>query len=199
MIDTETTPMITPSDIVEYLFCPRFVYFMHCLNITQHEEKRYKVLKGSEVHKTRAMQNKDYARIKIGCCDKRNNVYLASPVLRIRGIVDEVLFLNDGTVAPLDYKLAEYREYLFNTHKYQSVLYAMLIRDAYEKEVKRGYVCYLEGGSTLKEIEYNESMFSEARKIVDEIFKIMARGYYPKKTGISQFKCVDCCYKNICV
>ena len=31
---------ITVSDALEYLFCPRFVFFMHCLGIPQREERR---------------------------------------------------------------------------------------------------------------------------------------------------------------
>lgn len=197
--DTEVTPMITPSDIIEFLFCPRFVYYMHCLNIDQHEEQRYKVMKGREVHNDRAIQNKDYLRKKIGCVDKDINVYLASVSLHVRGVVDEVLYLSDGTMAPLDYKLAEYRDYTFNTHKYQSVLYAMLIRETYQREVKKGYIYYLKGDSKLKEIDYNDNLFAEAREIIDEIFQIMTKGYYPKKRNVSAAKCIDCCYKNICV
>ena len=31
MADSET--IITISDVLEYLFCPRFIYYMHCLDI----------------------------------------------------------------------------------------------------------------------------------------------------------------------
>ena len=41
---------ITISEVMEYLFCPRFIYFMNCLNIPQYEEKRYKVIMGREIH-----------------------------------------------------------------------------------------------------------------------------------------------------
>ena len=37
---------VTVSDALEYLFCPRFIYFMHCLGIAQREERRFKVQKG---------------------------------------------------------------------------------------------------------------------------------------------------------
>jgi CRISPR/Cas system-associated exonuclease Cas4 (RecB family) len=52
--------LLTPSAIIEYLFCPRFIYFMHCLNIPQHEEKRFKVLMGREVHEKKARLNKEW-------------------------------------------------------------------------------------------------------------------------------------------
>jgi len=31
---------ITPSDVMEYLFCPRFVYYMNVLKVEQHEHRR---------------------------------------------------------------------------------------------------------------------------------------------------------------
>ena len=47
----------------------------------------------------------------------------------IKGEVDEVLTLSDGTMAPLDYKYAEYRETIFGTYRYQSVFYRLLIKE----------------------------------------------------------------------
>ena len=29
MMDTETSPMLTPSEVVEHIWCPRFTYFMN--------------------------------------------------------------------------------------------------------------------------------------------------------------------------
>ena len=37
---------ITPSIVIEYLYCPRFIYFMKILNISQNEDRRFKVTKG---------------------------------------------------------------------------------------------------------------------------------------------------------
>ena len=121
----ETETMITISDVLEYLFCPRFIYFMYCLDIPQHEEKRFKVLKGREVHEIRRLTNTEYARKKLNCTRKERDVFIASKENRIKGIVDEVLFLEDGTAAPLEYKFAEYKDKIFRTYKYQLILQAL--------------------------------------------------------------------------
>lgn len=199
IFDTEATPMLTPSDVVEYLFCPRFTYYLNYLKIPQHEEKRYLVLKGREVHNSRAKRNVDYLRKRLGCVKKEINVYLAAPSLRVRGVVDEVLTLSDGTMAPLDYKYTEYHEYLFRTHRYQSVLYGMLIAEIYRKPVNRGFVCYVREGAALKEVVYTPEDFHYILKVIDEIFRIIQKGYYPEKGSSYPARCVDCCYKNICV
>jgi len=196
--EVEKEIYITPSEVIEYLYCPRFIYFMNCLNIPQHEEQRYKVLKGREIHKLRSKINKDYLRRKIGCIKKEVSVYLASKRYRIKGIVDEVLYLKDGSMAPLDYKFAEYKEKLFRTYKFQSLLYGLLIKDNYGREVNRGFLCYSRSKSFLKEIKFSNRDFTKAQILVNEIISIVQKGYYPKKTKYP-IKCVDCCYRNICV
>ena len=192
------TVSITPTEVIEYLFCPRFIYFMECLKIPQHENLRYKVLMGREVHERKAKVNREYVRKKIGCVDKEISVYLSSPKYKIRGIVDEVLSLADDTMAPLEYKFAEYRPYVFKTHRTQLALEALLIQENYGKPVKRGFLVYVRSKNFLREVLFKQSDYENASKIVEEILRIVQNGYYPKKTK-SKVKCVDCCYKNICV
>ena len=157
-----------------------------------------KVMKGREVHEEKAKINKEYLRKKLGCVTKDISVYLTSSVLHLRGEVDEVLSFPDGTLAPLDYKFAEYKDWVFETHKYQSALYALLIMENYGKEVNRGYVCYLRSKNFIKEIPFCRDDLEKAKNLVKQILEIILRGYYPKKAR-SLAHCIDCCYRNICV
>jgi CRISPR-associated exonuclease Cas4 len=196
--DTESGVFVTASVLLEYLFCPHFIYFMNCLAIDQNEDKRFKVLKGREVHEGKERFNVDYLRKRIGCIDKEIGVHMASEKYHIKGIVDEVLTLSDGTMAPLDYKYAEYRETVFRTQRYQSVFYGLLIRENYGKEVRKGYICYVRSKNYLKEIEIGDRDFNELRSMISEIIDITQKGYYPGGTKhVAQ--CIDCCYRNICI
>ena len=156
------------------------------------------MLKGRELHSRKEKENKEYLRKKIDCVSKEISVYLASPVIRVRGIVDEVLTFSDGSMAPLDYKYSEFRDYLFKTHRVQSVLYAMLIQEIYKKPVNVGYICYVRKNAKLKKILYKPEDFLYAKNVIEEIFSVVQKGYYPKKTTWRN-RCIDCCYKNICV
>ncbi|MBD3197298.1 MAG: CRISPR-associated protein Cas4 [Candidatus Lokiarchaeota archaeon] len=189
---------ITPSEVIEYLYCPRFIYYMKCLNIPQFEEKRYKVVKGRRLHEWKKKINKNYLRIKMGVVDKEINIYMSSDKYHIKGIVDEVLFLDDETMAPLDYKFAEYKKYLYRTQKIQSVMYALLIMDNYGKTVNRGYICYTRSNNLIKRINFNKAIFLQVDKIIFSILKIIHFGLYPGKTR-HRSRCIDCCYRNICV
>jgi CRISPR-associated exonuclease Cas4 len=189
---------ITPSEVIEYLYCPRFIYFMNCLAIPQHEDHRFIVLKGRQVHEDRKNHNPDYVRKKLGCTIKDVDVYLVSDRYHLKGRVDEVLHLADGTLAPLDYKFTEFKEAVYRTHRYQVILYGMMIEDTYQATVTRGYVCYVRKGNVVKEIEIGEQERRDAQAVVEDIVAIIQTGRFPKRTS-HRVRCLDCCYRNICV
>lgn len=189
---------ITPSLVLEFLFCPRFVYFMECLNIPQHEQRRLKVQLGRRVHESKQQLNKDYLRKKIGCIRKEISVYLVSHRHHIRGELDEVLWLNDGTLAPMEFKFAVYRERLFQTYKMQLTLQALLIEDNYQQPVQRGFLVFVRSKNYLLTVPLGDRERQQAQKIIDQILAIIQTGKFPPRTRSRQ-KCVDCCYKNICV
>jgi len=193
--DSET--IITISDVLEYLFCPRFIYYMHCLDIPQHEEKRFKVMKGREVHEEKIITNPDYLRKKLGVVKKEINVFIASKQHHIKGIVDEVLFLDDGTAAPFEYKFAEFKDTIFQTYKYQMVLHAIMIRENYHCDAKRGFICFTRSNNHIEKIEFTDQDFERGFEIVNEILEIIDKGFYPNK-GKYKNKCIDCCYATIC-
>lgn len=200
MNDTETTPMLMPTEVLEHIWCPRFTWFMQVQHIAQHEETRFKVLKGREIHARRERENPDYLRKKLGAIKKEVAVYLASPKLRLRGIVDELLWFKEGSIAPLDYKFSEIneKETVYKPHRVQILIYAMLAREIYQLPVTRGFVAYLRGGSKVLEVPFLPKHFSEIQMYVDEIFEIIQTTRFPRRAS-NKSHCVDCCYKNICI
>jgi CRISPR-associated exonuclease Cas4 len=188
---------ITASDILEYLFCPRFTYFENYLDIPQHQEKRFKVQKGRTIHEHKVKLNPQYLRKKLKCVERKKSVYLSSATKGIRGIVDEILSLDDGTAAPLDYKYAEYKDVTFKNHKYQLAFYGQLIRENSEVPVNRGFIVYTRSRNKLIEVSINEQMYSELDKIISGLLDIIQKGVYPKPTKYKA-RCADCCYRNIC-
>lgn len=196
VIDSEL--YLSPSDIMEYLYCPRFVYFMYCLDLTQNEKSRYKVVLGREIHRRKAVRNKKYLRKKIGAVDKKIEVRLISKRYGIHGIVDEVITLKNETMAPLDYKFSEYRNRMFRTHRFQSVLYAIMIEETFDKNVTRGYICYTRSKNKLKKVKIKGSDRDEAVEILEDVRKIINKGYFPSGPN-SVKKCVDCTYNSVCI
>jgi len=187
---------LTATHLLEYLFCSRFIYFENVLGIPEHQEKRFKVVKGRKIHKERAKINPGYLRKKLGVMDKKLNVYLSSPA-GIRGIVDEILFLEDGSAAPLDYKYAEYKEKTFKNHKYQLTFYGKLIMDNYGVPVSKGFIVYTRSRNKVIEVPITDDMYKELGCIIKNMLDIIQKGFYPPPTRYKA-RCDDCCYKNIC-
>jgi len=187
---------VTPSHIIEYLFCPRFTYFEYVLGIPQYEERNYKVMKGRNMHELKLIRNKDYIRKRIGAVRKYTDQYLTNE--HLRGTVDEVLLLKDQTMAPLDYKFAKYEERLYKTYKTQLFCYAVLIEDNFHYEVDRGYLIYIRSKNKLVEVPIEKRDKLMVRRAVDEVEQIIQKNFFPKATK-SKAKCLTCTYRNICI
>lgn len=186
---------ITPSVIIEYLYCPRYTYFEHVLKIPQFEEKFYKVMKGRNIHDEKLSINKDYLRKKLGVIERFNDVYLSDDLLR--GVVDEVLFLNDGTAAPLDYKYAEFDGQIYDTYLTQIYCYSLLIQKNTGKEVKKGFIVYTRSKNRVVEVPVTPDVINMVRGVAEEIMQIVELALLPE-TKANYKKCNLCTYANIC-
>lgn len=186
---------ITPSHIIEYLYCPRFTYFEYVLRIPQFEDKNFKVMQGRTMHELKALQNKEYLRQRIGVREKRLNVYLTNTLLR--GEVDEVLFLKDGTAAPLDYKFAKWEGRLYDTYRTQLACYAWLIESNFGVSVRKGYLVYVRSKNHLEEVAITETDIESVRMAAEGIRHLLQKNIYPNGTKVRK-RCDHCTYRNIC-
>ncbi len=189
---------ITPSEVIEYLYCPRFIYFMNCLLIPQNEDQRAKVQIGRNIHNIKEKINKEYLRKKLGVVKKEIDCYLSDSDLGIRGVIDEILTLEDNTMSPLDYKFAEFKDKVYDTLKYQAVIYALLIEKNYNVKVNQAFICYIRSKNHIEKIEISDAYRKKTLEIISEICYIIECSYFPKSTKIKN-RCIDCCYHKICV
>ena len=189
---------ITPSHLLEYLYCSRFTYFEYVLGIDQREEKRFKVQMGKDTHLFKEKINPGYLRKKLGVTKKEQEVELVCPDLNLKGKVDELLYFDDGTMAPFDYKFAEYKDRIWQTFKVQETLYALMIKDIYAVDVKKAYLCFTRSKSKIVEIEFKGKDFDVALKAVKQCLDIIQKGYYPSGTKVKA-RCNDCTYRNLCI
>ncbi len=186
---------LTPSHIIEYLYCPRFTYYEYVLTIPQYEEKNYKVMRGRVLHDQKLEQNKNYLRRRIGAINKYLDQYLTNDL--IRGKIDEVLELADGTYSPLDYKFAVYEDRIYDTYRTQLYCYAWLIEHNFGKPVTRGFLVYTRSSNKLIEVPITEENKNDVKQAAEAIFKIIDKNFFPKATKYKA-RCLNCTYRNIC-
>lgn len=185
-----------PSQVIEYLYCPRFTYFEYVLKIPQFEEKFHKVQLGRNIHQEKLERNKSYLRKKIGAVEKWADQYLS--IEGLRGKVDEVLLLEDGSYSPLDYKFAEWKERLYDTYRQQLICYAVLIECSFKGKVTKGFLVYTRSSNKVIKVEIDETAKEEIKESMASMAEIITKNYFPKATKFKQ-RCVNCTYKNICI
>jgi len=185
-----------PSQIIEYLYCPRYTYFEYVLRIPQYEDKFYKVTRGREIHNEKLEQNKAYLRKKIGVKNKWIDQYLG--VEGLRGKIDEVLELGDNSFAPLDYKFAYWKDRVYDTYKQQLYCYAVLIEENFHAKVNKGFLVYTRSKHKLIEVSIPPEAKKEIKASMEKMLVIIQQNKFPKATTFKK-RCVNCTYRNICI
>ena len=197
-MNTDAENWITPSHLLEYLYCPRFTYFEFVLGLPEYQEDRYKVQRGRDVHEERTRINPHYLRRKLGVVERANDVELDAPSLRLRGRVDEVLTLEDGSMAPLDYKYAEWKGRVYVNQKVQAALYGILIQEVYGRPVRQAFLCHTRSNYRIEPLVLDDRAYHRALDAVHACREVMETGLYPPATKVSA-RCPDCCYRNVCI
>jgi CRISPR-associated exonuclease Cas4 len=196
--DEPVSPPLTVTHVLEHLYCPRFTYFEYVLAVPERQERRPLVQQGRQVHQERRRINPHYLRKKLGVVRRQFDVPLASRTLGVRGSVDEVLTLADGSMAPFDYKFAEYKGQVYTNHQVQSAVYGLLIRETFGVPVRKGFLCFTRSNHRVIELEHTEAGFAEAVRVLQEVLAVIQTGVFPRATPWKA-RCVDCCYRNICI
>lgn len=193
----ENKVSLTVSKVIDYLYCPRNIFYNEVLGIPKNEINNYKVKTGKDIHEKKLKQNKSYLREDLKVVKKEMDITLFSEKNCIHGKLDELLFLKDGTICPLDYKFSEYKGKIHDTYKYQLAMYSMLIEENYNIKSRKGYIVFVRSNNKIVEIKYDEKDFLKIKEMVKEIFNIINKGLFPINVEYGN-KCVDCCYKKLC-
>lgn len=188
---------ITATHLLEYGFCPRFTYFHHFLGVREHQERRFKVQKGREVHEGKTRLNKSYLRRRIGCIERQQGLKLYANDGMYVGQVDELLTLADGSMATLDYKWSVWKGRVFATQLLQLTLYSLLVADVFQVSVDRAYLVFVRSQNKLVTQELGLEHFEGLYEAIQTIQEIRERGHFPAPTTRVR-QCQDCTYRNIC-
>lgn len=188
--------LFTVSDVLEHLFCGRFTWFEKYQMLPEFQERRHKVQRGRQLHTEREKNNRAYLRKRLRAVDKQIDVSLVSERHHLRGRLDEILFFEDESASPLDYKFARDPGRVYRTLKMQSVIYALLIRENMDVRVRKGFIVYTRSNNAVTTVDFSRADFQQVGIIVQEMLSIVTTGHLPPRAAAS--KCIDCCYRRIC-
>ena len=186
-------PELRVSDIKQYQYCPRVVYYQYVLPVDR--KVTYKMEKGKvaqeEIEELEARRTLGKYGLKEG---KRTfNPWLHSPKLGLSGKLD-LLIEADSELYPVDFKFTRGRPY--KNHLYQLGGYALIIEDNWEKSVKKGFV-YLIPQKDAVIFDVTNELKKECIKVMEEIRIMITEERFPDPPS-HRSKCVDCEYQNYC-
>lgn len=178
------------SDIVQYYYCPRKVYFLRTLQIPQIPKRKMVYGKIDESEELDRMLNrKDMFGIKKEVVSEvRKNVLISNEKLKLYGVVDLFLILNDREYIPVELKYSDFPE-LDIRWKKQLYAYATLIDSNFDTIVKRG-ILYFTKQNITKFLEITYENKKSIEHDVEKILNMIRTEYLPPKT--ENKKCKYC-------
>jgi CRISPR-associated exonuclease Cas4 len=185
--------VLTITDVVEHVFCPKFTYYSSVLGLRQFEEKRGTVKAGKTLHQRHETTNKDYTPQPFSGKKLVGTKYY-SRKLDLSGKIDEAVETNDEIIL-IERKYADATE-LHDTLKVQLGLLSIIIEENIGKPVKTAQVIYSKQNRVVKNYEIDESIKKFALEMLEETKKVILRGIIPSSSFDN--RCLNCCFRKIC-
>ncbi len=181
------------TDIKNYLYCPRLVYFHY--NFPVRKKITFKMQYGIDAEKEITKLESKRKLSKYGLTSGkrwfRYNIY--SKILGLSGRID-MLLESDGEYYPVDFKCSS--GIVYQSYIYQLGGYALLLEDVFQKEVRKGYIYFIQQNKIV-DIEISLEIRNHILEYLNIIRSIINSGLMPGFTGSSK-KCFDCEYRNYC-
>lgn len=184
---------LTVSDVKQFVYCPRVVYFTYAL--PWRRPTTYKMQEGKIEHEhvTELEQRRSLRAYGLAEGERQFNVSLHSERLGLTGKLDMVI-QSGGEIIPVDFKNSGAGVGL--NHKYQLTAYALLVEDRWEKPVRRGFI-YLVPLKKAHEVVITPNMRLFVRQVLDKIRDMIASERMPP-TIRQKARCRDCEFRNFC-
>lgn len=186
---------LTATDLMNYLYDPRIIYFVHVLKIPQ--ATTAKELEGRRKYdefKRKSSRNKIIKELPY--LPKIYNIYLASGKYNFATKVDCIAINKEKNEAyPIQVKYSTKPKALYRSQKFQVIMEAMLIGERLGYKVPFGFIKFLKTDDFVK-VEITDSLKQELLQIFSEIEDIIKNEKLPKATPDKKKK-IDNCYRNI--
>lgn len=194
--------LLTPTDVKQYVFCPRVTYFSRVMRIrpimgAQQEAAQKSHEKLSDMEKRRKSVLRSGFPIPVR--SKQFDVNLVSNRLHVHGRLDMLLLTMDREYIPVEFKdMKSKRRGVHLDHKYQLVTLALLVEDAFQVVVKRGLLYYFPDDKAVF-VPITQNMKTRAKKYLQGILRMIESEEPPDPRAECRRIRVGCGYADQCV
>jgi len=193
---------VSVTDIKQYVYCPRIVYFdrvLHATPVFGSQQEDSKELHEDYVKKELRRKDAVYYSPEFVGAEKLLFTSLSSAVLGLQGNVDCIIKTVSGEYVPVEYKnMSSDKGRVCMQHKYQLVGYALLIEDSFKTVVRRGFVNYLPE-TLILQFEITPTMKSYVKRVLGHIKRIIRDEELPP-IRVAKEKCAGGCgHRQTCL
>lgn len=200
---------LTVTDVKQYFFCPRVIYFTYCMPLVRPTTTKMKLGKQSHGREEKLQKRRKLTKYQLIDGKRRFNLHLKSDRLGLSGILDMAIFTRQEAI-PVEFKMST--KGLSLNHKYQLAAYAMLLEDELfvrakprvicqgplrpRRYVRRGFVHYIPT-RRVYEVEITPSMRKHIKSALSDIRQMIADEVMPDATRYKK-RCLDCEFVRFC-
>jgi len=121
---------------------------------------------------------------------------IESEELRLKGMIDQV-HVYDNDYVPFELKTGSTpQDGVWPSHRIQIAAYSMLLQEKYNKQIKEGFVFYLDSKEK-RHISINPFMKEEVKQIVNEVIELLEKKWLPDFCN-NKNKCKKCGLRQTC-
>lgn len=194
---TEERTVFTVTDLKQYAYCPRVVFYTYCLPLVR--PTTYKMEAGVAAHTEAGERERRRTLAAYGLAEgeRRFDVWVASERLGLRGRIDLVIETGEGEGRewiPVDYKQTARRA---GPHlKRQLTAYGMMLEETLGGTARRGFIYSLTTRKA-EEVALTERLRNEVRETVAAMREMVEREAMPEPPRSRQ-ACVNCEFRRFC-
>lgn len=185
------------SDLRQYAYCPRVVYFRYCLPLVR--PVTFKMELGAAAHLEEHQRERRRTLALYGLVEGKRlfDVWVESERLGLRGRIDMVIDLGSGgerELVPVDYKQTGYRP---GRHvQWQVAAYGMMLEESWGAPVRRGFV-YTTLAKRAHEVKLTPPLRREVEDAVQAMRAMVMMEQMPPPVR-QHAKCVSCEFRRFC-
>lgn len=185
--------MLRVNDLKQYDYCPRVVYYQYVMPVERKATFKMEHGKSAEERLDELERRRGVRRYGLPDGRRHFHVWLTSELLGLSGKLDLLIESSTGWY-PVDFK--ETTGPARSNHFLQLCGYALLVEEAYQCPVARGFI-YLIPTNSVEPVEMTDELQSNTLVALDRIREMIVSQRVPTATEV-RARCTDCEYRNYC-
>jgi len=186
---------LTPTDVKQFVFCPRVTYFTRVMRLRPIVGSQQEAARDSHsrlAHLERRRKSLLRQKFPFKVARREFDVFLQSARLGVRGRADLIVTTEDGELIPVEAKaMSSNKGGIHLDHKYQLVLLASLVEDVRNCIIRRGFVHYMKDETTVQ-LPITDGLRRRMHYYLHRIRELIESGILPpprRECGVEKVGC----------